>query len=51
MPFDSGLNRQRLKEMRDRIAQDATTRACPKEFLRQWSEVVDGLVRKTFQKA
>jgi [protein-PII] uridylyltransferase len=51
MPFDSGLDRERLKEIRGRIAQDATTRASPKEFLRQWSEVVDGLVRKTFQKA
>ena len=51
MPFDSGLTRDGLKEIKSRMAQAAPTHFSPKELLRQYSDIIDGIVRKAFQKA
>jgi [protein-PII] uridylyltransferase len=47
----SGITRDGLKEIKSRMAQGTLTSPSPKELLRQYSEMVDGLVRKTFQEA
>ena len=46
-----GVTRNDLKEMKTRMAQGALTQPSPKDLLRRHSEMMDGLVRKTFQKA
>jgi [protein-PII] uridylyltransferase len=49
--IDLGITKIGLKEMKTRMAQGAPTPPSPKELLRQHSEIMDGLVRKAFQKA
>jgi [protein-PII] uridylyltransferase len=51
MPSDSGLTRDNLREIRNRMAQSSPTCSSPKDFLRQYSDAVDGWVRNAFQKA
>ena len=51
MQFELGITRDGLKEIKNRMAQGAPTHFSPKELLRQYSDIVDGIVRKTFQKA
>jgi [protein-PII] uridylyltransferase len=51
MPFEPDLTRDGLKEIKSRMAQAAATHSSPKELLRQYSDIVDGIVRKAFQKA
>ena len=51
MQFDLGLTRDGLKEIKSRMAQAAPTHFSPKELLRQYSDIMDGIVRKAFQKA
>jgi [protein-PII] uridylyltransferase len=50
MQFDLGITRNGLKEIKNRMAQGAPTHSSPKELLRQYSDMVDGLVRKAFQR-
>jgi len=51
MPSDLGLTRDNLREIRNRMAQSSPTCSSPKDFLRQYSDAVDGWVRNAFQKA
>ncbi len=51
MQFELGLTRDGLKEVKSRMAQAAPTHFSPKELLRQYSDTIDGIVRKAFQKA
>jgi [protein-PII] uridylyltransferase len=51
MPFEPGLTRDGLKEIKNRMAQAAPTQFSPKELLRQYSDIIDGIVRNSFQKA
>ena len=46
-----GVTRNGIKEIKSRMAQGTFTSSSPRELLRQYSEMVDGLVRKAFQKA
>ena len=49
MQFDLGLTRDGLREIKNRMAQAAPTHFSPKELLRQYSDIMDDIVRKTFQ--
>ncbi len=51
MPSELGITRDGLRKAKDRMAQEASTPVSPKELLHQYSEMVDGLVRKSFRKA
>jgi len=51
MQFDLGITRNGLREIKTRMARGAPSHRAPKEFLRQYSDLVDGLVRKAFWKA
>lgn len=51
MQFDLGVTRDGLKEIKTRMAQGLPSHRAPKEFLRQYSDLVDGFVRKAFRKA
>ena len=51
MQFESGLTREGLKEIKNRMAQAAPTHFSPKELLRQYSDIIDAIVRKAFLKA
>ena len=51
MPFELDLTREGLKEIKSRMAQTAPTHFSPRELLRQYSDTIDGIVRRTFQKA
>ena len=51
MPSDLGLTRDGLKEIKNRMGRASPTCSSPKEFLRQYSDAVDGMVRNAFQKA
>jgi [protein-PII] uridylyltransferase len=51
MQFDLGITRNGLKDVKNRMAQGTVTSLSPRELLRHYSDMVDGLVRKTFQKA
>src|SRR4030042_6505004 len=51
MPFDLGLTKNGLADIRNRIAQGLPAHSSPREFLRQTSDMMDGLVRKAFQAA
>jgi [protein-PII] uridylyltransferase len=51
MQFDLGITRNGLKDVKNRMAQGTGTSLSPRELLRQYSDMVDGLVRKAFQKA
>lgn len=51
MQFELGITKNGFLDIKNRIAQSVTPHSSPKEFLRQNSDMVDGLVRKAFQKA
>ncbi|MGO8987432.1 MAG: [protein-PII] uridylyltransferase [bacterium] len=51
MPFDLGMTRNGLIDTKNLMAQAVSNYSSPREFLRQHSDMVDGLVRKAFQKA
>jgi len=51
MQFELGLTRNGLIDTKNLMAQTIPSHSSPKEFLRQHSDIVDGLVRKAFQKA
>jgi [protein-PII] uridylyltransferase len=51
MPSDSAISRERLRDIKNQMAQEATSLVSPKELLRQYSDLVDGLVRKAFHQA
>lgn len=51
MQFESDLTRDGLREIKNRMAQAAPTHFSPKELLRQYSDTIDSIVRKSFQKA
>ena len=51
MQFELGLTRNWLVDTKNLMAQTIPSHSSPKEFLRQHSDMVDGLVRKAFQKA
>jgi [protein-PII] uridylyltransferase len=51
MLFDLGFTRDGLRELKHRMGQASPACTSPKEFLRQYSDAVDGLVRNAFQKA
>jgi [protein-PII] uridylyltransferase len=51
MQFDLGITRNGLKDVKNRMAQGTVTSLSPRELLRHYSDMVDGLVRKAFQKA
>ena len=51
MPFDLGMTRNGLIDTKNLMAQAVSNNSSPREFLRQHSDMVDGLVRKAFQKA
>ena len=51
MPFDLGITRDGLHELRARLAEAPAVRSTPREVLRQYSDLVDNLVRKAFQQA
>jgi [protein-PII] uridylyltransferase len=46
-----GVTKNGIKEIKSRMAQGTPTSSSPKELLRQYSEMVDRLVRNAFQKA
>jgi [protein-PII] uridylyltransferase len=50
MQFDLGVTRNGLKDIKNRMAQGGPTHPSPTELLRQYSDMVDGLVRKAFQR-
>ena len=51
MQFELGLTRNWLVDTKNLMAQTIPSHSSPKEFLRQHADMVDGLVRKAFQKA
>jgi [protein-PII] uridylyltransferase len=51
MPSDLGVTRNGLKDIKNHMARGAPAYPSPRELLRQYSGMVDGLVRKAFQKA
>jgi len=51
MQFELGITRNGLVDTKNLMAQAVSTQSSPREFLRQHSDMVDGLVRKAFQKA
>jgi [protein-PII] uridylyltransferase len=51
MPSNLGLTRDNLREIRNRMVQASPTCSAPKDFLRQYSDAVDGWVRTAFHKA
>jgi len=51
MQFELGITRDGLIDTKNLMAQAVSTHSSPREFLRQHSDMVDGLVRKAFQKA
>jgi len=51
MQFDLGITRNGLTDVTNRMAQGTLTPLSPRELLRHYSDMVDGLVRKAFQKA
>jgi [protein-PII] uridylyltransferase len=50
-PAELGVTKNGIKEIKSRMAQGSFTSPSPRELLRQYSEMVDRLVRKAFQKA
>ena len=46
-----GITKHGLIDIKNRMAQGAPTHLSPKELLREYSDMVDGLVRKAFRKA
>ncbi len=51
MQFELGVTKTGLIDTRKLMAQAVSTQSSPTEFLRQHSDMVDGLVRKAFQQA
>ena len=51
MPSELGLTKNGLADIRNQIAQGLPAHSSPREFLRQHSDMMDGLVRKAFQAA
>ena len=51
MQFNPGITKNGLINIRNNMAQTATIHSSPRELFRQNSEMMDGLVRKAFQKA
>ena len=51
MPSELGLTKNGLADIRNQIAQGLPAHSSPREFLRQHSDMMDGLVRKAFQSA
>jgi [protein-PII] uridylyltransferase len=51
MPSELGITKNGLFDTQKEMAQASTLPSSPKEFFRQNSEMMDGLVRKAFQKA
>ncbi|HMK77270.1 MAG TPA: [protein-PII] uridylyltransferase [Thermodesulfobacteriota bacterium] len=51
MQFELGMTRNGLIDTKNLMAQAVSNYSSPREFLRQHSDMVDGLVRKAFQKA
>lgn len=51
MPSELGLTKNGLADIRNQIAQTLPAHSSPREFLRQHSDMMDGLVRKAFQTA
>jgi [protein-PII] uridylyltransferase len=51
MQFELGITKNEFLDAKNRMAQSVTVHSSPKEFLRENSDLLDGLVRKAFQKA
>jgi [protein-PII] uridylyltransferase len=51
MQFELGMTRDGLIHSKNLMARTVSNYSSPREFLRQHSDLVDGLVRKAFQKA
>jgi [protein-PII] uridylyltransferase len=51
MQFELGITRNGLIDTKNLMAQAASNHTSPREFLRQHSDMVDGLVRMAFRKA
>jgi [protein-PII] uridylyltransferase len=51
MQSDLGITRNGLKDAKNRMAQGTVPSLSPRELLRHFSDMVDGLVRKAFQRA
>ena len=51
MPSELGLTKNGLADIRNQIAQGLPAHSSPREFLRQHSDMMDGLVRNAFQVA
>ena len=51
MQFELGMTRNGLIDTKNVMAQAVSNYSSPREFLHQHSDMVDGLVRKAFQKA
>jgi [protein-PII] uridylyltransferase len=51
MQFELGISRNGLIDSKNPLPQAVSTNSSPREFLRQNSETMDGLVRKAFQNA
>ncbi len=51
MPFEPGATNQGLLDTKNPIALEGSTPTSPRDFLRQNSDRMDGLVRKIFQEA
>jgi [protein-PII] uridylyltransferase len=51
MQFELGMTRNGLIHSKNLMARSVSNYSSPREFLRQHSDMVDGLVRKAFQKA
>lgn len=51
MPFELGMTRNGLIDTKNLMARKVSNYSSPREFLRQHSDMADGLVRKAFQKA
>jgi [protein-PII] uridylyltransferase len=51
MQFELGITKNGLIDTKNLIAQATFTYSSPREFLRQHTNMVDGLVRKAFQRA
>jgi [protein-PII] uridylyltransferase len=51
MQFSLGITKDGLKDIKNQMAQGALTYPSPRDLLRHYSDMVDGLVRKAFQMA
>jgi [protein-PII] uridylyltransferase len=51
MQYELGITKNEFLNTKTRMAQSISVHSSPKEFLRQNSDLVDGLVRNAFQKA